>query len=268
MPENKLISEIDNLPVRKSGLWIKKKHYYLTEYAKIFTTGMGKKWSKLTYIDFFAGPGRCFVESGQEEMDGSPLLMLQYDFYHYIFVEKDINIMQALQKRCQDSPKVKNIAFLNADCHETIDQVIQKIPSQSLSLAFIDPTDINIPFTTIENLSKTPHGVDLIINIQLGIDMKRNFELYKSQGDKSKLGRFLGENINWSELKDTVDVIKCYKERIGNLGYSTVEFKDISIHNTKKAEMYFLMFASKNPRGLDFWRKITRKDHQGQQELF
>ena len=52
-----LVSKIDGLAIRESGPWVKKKHYYLSEYAKILTIGMGKKWSNLTYIDLFAGPG-------------------------------------------------------------------------------------------------------------------------------------------------------------------------------------------------------------------
>jgi three-Cys-motif partner protein len=268
MSKSAVISKVDGLILRESGPWIKKKHHYLTEYAKIFTIGMSKKWQNLTYIDLFAGPGRCIIKSAPDEFDGSPLLMLQHNFSHYIFVEEDRKIMQALQKRCESSPKHSHITFINADCHKTIEQVIEKIPYKSLSLAFIDPVDINIPFATLRSFSQTPYGIDLLINIQLGMDIKRNFELYKSQGDDSKLGSFLDGSVPWDQLRDTVDVIKLYKERIGKLGYSTVEYTDIPVHNTKKAEMYFLMFASKNPRGLHFWKQITRKDHLGQKELF
>ncbi len=105
MSKSAVISEVDGSILRESGPWIKKKHYYLTEYAKIFTIGMGKKWRNLTYIDLFAGPGRCIIKSVQDEFDGSPLLMLQHKFSHYIFVEQDKKIMEALQRRCASSPK-------------------------------------------------------------------------------------------------------------------------------------------------------------------
>ena len=61
---------------------------------------------------------------------------------------------------------------------------------------------------------------------------------------------------------------KQQKERIKELGYQTVEFKDVTIKNTLNAPMYFLLFASKNPKGLHFWKEITKKDHSGQFELF
>lgn len=54
MSQNQFISKIDGLISRPSGSWIKKKHYYLNEYAKIFTRGMRKKWPHLIYIDLFA----------------------------------------------------------------------------------------------------------------------------------------------------------------------------------------------------------------------
>lgn len=195
-------------------------------------------------------------------------MLLQHRFTNYFFVEKDRESISALQKRCTQSPKYSDITFINEDCHQTISQVISRIPSRSLGLAFIDPTDINIPFTTVQHFAESAHGIDLLINVQLGIDIKRNFRRYKLEGDSSRLGQFLGGNVPWDKLKDTVDVIKLYKERIGKLGYGTVEYTDIPVHNTKKAQMYFLLFASKHSRGLDFWKKVTRKDHVGQQELF
>ncbi len=38
-------------------------------------------------------------------------------------------------------------------------------------------------------------------------------------------------------------------------------------HHRKNLEMYSLIFASKDLRGYDFWCKISRIDHKGQQKL-
>ncbi|MBM3251796.1 MAG: hypothetical protein FJZ11_03340 [Candidatus Omnitrophica bacterium] len=78
----------------------------------------------------------------------------------------------------------------------------------------------------------------------------------------------MGGGVDWDKLNSPHDAVKLYKERIKDLGYQTVEFKDITIRNTLNAPMYFLLFASKNPRGLHFWQEITKKDHSGQPELF
>ena len=267
MPKEVIISKIDGLPLRPSGIWIKRKHYYLKEYAKIFTTGMSKKWEGLTFLDLFAGPGRCLIEGSTPE-DGSPLIALQFPFSAYIFVEECDVLMDALQKRCVGSPKIGSIAFIQKDANKNIGDIIEKMPQNHLNLAFIDPTDIDIHFDTIKALSGLPTGVDLLMNIQYGMDIKRNFKTYRAQGEISKLQRFLGMDYDLSRLKRPHDVIEVYKARISELGYKTVEFRDISVRNTNNAEMYFLLFASKHPTGLKFWTEISKKDEQGQQEFF
>lgn len=257
-----LVSTRDGLSVRPSGAWIDKKHFYLRRYMDILTKGMGRKW-ELTYIDLFAGPGRCLIESTGVEKDGSPLLSLDYGFSKYVFVEANPVDLDALKTRCKNSPKHPNIDFILGDCN----RIVEKITPSGLSLAFIDPTGIDVSFETVRKLT---HGrrVDILMNIQLGMDIKRNFERYKKQGDGSDLGVFLGGNVPWSDIKTARDAIDLYRQRIKGLGYGAVEFKDVTVRNSQSVPMYFLFFASKDPRGLDFWRKITTKDEAGQYELF
>lgn len=261
---SEIISEVDGLITRHSGVWIKQKYYYLRRYLDIFSKGMKNKWT-LTYIDLFAGPGRCLIESNGSEQEGSPLIALQYDFNKYVFVEESTELIDALQKRCKDSPKLNSIKFLSGDCNNIVDQISSEVDSTGLNLIFIDPTGIDIHYDTIEKISKGKRA-DLLINVQMGIDITRNFKTYKEWGDNSKLGLFIGRNIAWDKIESPRDAIKLYKERIKKLGYGTVEFKDITIKNTKNAPMYFLLFASKHPRGLEFWKKITKKEPSGQLE--
>ncbi len=258
-----LISVVDGWPIRPSGVWIDKKHFYLRRYMEIFTKGMGKKWS-MTYIDLFAGPGRCVIESSGAEKDGSPLISLEYGFSKYIFIEKNHNDLEALKKRSQHSPKHSSIEFIPGDCNE----VIGKVHPSDLSLAFIDPTGIDVHFETVKTLTAN-RRVDILMNIQLGMDIKRNFVRYKKEGDSSDLGLFLGGDVPWEKIHTAREAVNFYKQRIRGLGYSTVEFKDITVRTHKtNVPMYFLFFASKNPRGLDFWKKITKKDESGQMEMF
>ncbi|MEK6727057.1 MAG: three-Cys-motif partner protein TcmP [Candidatus Omnitrophota bacterium] len=265
---NEVISKIDGLVARPSGIWIRQKYYYLKRYLDIFSKGMKNKWGgNLTYIDVFAGPGRCLIESTNQEEDGSPLMALQYDFKKYIFVEESKELIHALKIRCKNSPKFSMIKFLEGDCNSIVDKIIPEVDSAGLNLIFIDPTGIDIYYKTIERIAKEKR-VDLLINVQFGIDITRNFLFYKKRGDNSKLGLFLGDNVDWDKLNNPQDAIKLYKERIKELGYQTVEFKDIVIRNTLNAPMYFLLFASKDPRGLYFWKEIAKKDHSGQLELF
>ncbi|MBM3248000.1 MAG: three-Cys-motif partner protein TcmP [Candidatus Omnitrophica bacterium] len=261
-------SKIDGLIVRPSGPWIKQKYFYFKRYLDILTKGMKNKWAgNLTFVDLFAGPGRCLIEKTNEDIEGSSLISLQYGFRQYIFIEEQKELIKVLEERCRKSPEFSKIVFLQGDCNGIVEETIRKIDSSSLSLIFADPTGLDLHFSTIEQIT-LQRKVDLLLNIQFGTDIKRNFKLYKKQGDSSKLGLFLGGEVNWSKVNLPIDAIKLYKEVIGRLGFKTVEFKDITIKNTMNTPMYFLLFASKNPRGLDFWKKTTVKDLSGQPELF
>lgn len=262
------ISKIDGLIVRSSGPWIKQKYFYLKRYLDIFTKGMRKKWrGNLTFVDLFAGPGRCLIRNTSEEIEGSPLISLQHGFKQYIFVEEQKELINALDKRCKKSPEFSNIVFLKGDCNRIIDDVIKKVDSSSLGLVFADPTGLDYHFNTIKRIA-TERKIDLLLNIQFGMDIVRNFSKYKKKGDNSKLGLFLGSDVDWNEINRPIDAIKLYKERIGKLGFQTVEFKDITVKNSNNTLMYFLLFASRSSTGLDFWKKITAKDYSGQLELF
>src|SRR5476651_232435 len=101
---------------------------------------MAKKWSGgLTFIDLFAGPGSCLIDKTVHE-DGSPLIALQYGFSKFIFVEENDALMDALKKRCAQSPKSGSITFIQGDSNTSIQNVIKQMPSGNLNLAFIDPT--------------------------------------------------------------------------------------------------------------------------------
>ncbi len=260
MKKEKLISQRDGLPIRSSGPWIRKKHHYLIRYADIFTRGMKNKW-ELTYLDLFAGPGCCLIEKEMIELAGSPLLALGFDFRKYIFIEQDHDDLEALKQRCSKSPKLSQIQFIEGDCNKNIDQ----IRLTGLTLAFIDPTGIDVHFETIKRLTSLG-PVDLLINIPFHIDIKRNFTKYIKTQHK-KLDLFLGGKVPWDKLHQERDVLELYKKRIKDLGYQTVEYSDIVVSNTNKVPMYFLFFASKHSRGVEFWKKITKKDETGQLEL-
>jgi len=257
-------SSIDGLPVRESGPWIQRKYFFLKRYMDILTRGMRAKWQgRLSYIDLFSGPGRCLIRGTNSEVDGSPLIALGYEFSKYIFVEENPGNLRALRQRCGKSPKQRAIQIIPGDCNA----VIGKVVPEGLSLAFIDPTGIDIHFETVRQLTSN-RAVDLLMTVQFGIDMKRNFEQFKKQGSRSKLWNFLGGGVDWSAVRDASAALGLFKERVKGLGYKTAEFREIVVRNVQRnVPMYFLFFASKNPKGIEFWHKITARDETGQRQL-
>lgn len=62
------------------------------------------------------------------------------------------------------------------------------------------------------------------------------------------------------------------KAKLKALGYQEVlrddEVNDEPLmRNVKSAPLYRLIFASKHPRGHDFWHKVTKRDVSGQKRL-
>jgi three-Cys-motif partner protein len=267
----------DGLAVRDSGSWAKEKLYYLGRYLKIFSVGMKNKWpGKLYYVDLFAGPGRCRIRGTEEEIDASPLVaLLGFDFAKYFFFEEDRPCFDALEtrgrKRAPD--RWERVKTIPGDCNETIEQA--DLPSEGLGIAFIDPTGISqVSFDTIQRLT-SGRQIDLIINFPEGMGIRMNLFQY-TQTETNALDRFMG-SARWKErFRESLTsfdqactaIAQEYLTNLRSLGYLAVDSDWIPVKTGQNTLLYYLLFASKNPRGNDFWRKIKRIGPHGQRELF
>lgn len=265
----------DGLSVRDSGIWAKEKLYYLERYLDIFSVGMQKKWlGKIYYADLFAGPGQCRIAETGEEFDGSPLIALKFNFARYFFFESDPDCFKALETRirARAPEKLRNITLISDDCNKKIDQI--KPMTGALGLAFIDPTGISpIAFETIRKLA-AKRKIDLIINFHEGMGIRMNIHQY-SKKEQSALKQFLGSDRSIKQFRtaptsiDQVcrEITNEYRDNLRSLGYQVVDGDQIPIKTEKNALLYYLLFASKDPRGNDFWRKIGLIDSHGQRKL-
>lgn len=265
----------DHLQVRDSGIWAKEKLYYLEHYLKIFSVGMRKKWlNKLYYIDLFAGPGRCLARETNEEFDGSPLIALKFNFAKYFFIEADPECDKALAARikARAPEKEKDITRIQGDCNECIDSI--KPAPGALGLAFIDPTGIApIAFEIIRKLTEN-RKIDLIINFHEGMGIRMNIHQY-TRKEQSALKTFLGSDRSMKKFKEAPssidqvcrEITNEYRENLRGLGYQVVDGDQIPIKTEKNALLYYLLFASKDLRGNDFWRKIGQINPHGQRRL-
>lgn len=265
----------DGLPVRDSGIWAKEKLYYLERYLDIFSVGMQKKWlGKIYYVDLFAGPGQCRIAETSEEFDGSPLTALKFNFAKYFFFESDPTCFKALETRIRvrAPEKLRNVTLIPDDCNKKIDQI--KPMTGALGLAFVDPTGISpIAFETIRKLAAN-RKIDLIINFHEGMGIRMNIHQY-SKKEQNALKQFLGSDRSIKQFRtapssiDQVcrEITSEYRDNLRGLGYQVVDGDQIPIKTEKNALLYYLLFASKDPRGNDFWRKIGLIDPHGQRKL-
>jgi three-Cys-motif partner protein len=262
----------DGLPARPTGQWVRGKKYYFSRYLDIMTRGVGKKWAgNLSYVDLFAGPGRSIVRGTGEEVEGSPLLALNHEFSRYVFVDVP-EVLAVLKKRLIGHPKASQISFVEGDCNAVIETVRKALPPNHLTLAFIDPTGLQIQFRSLRHLVQN-RKMDLLMTIQLGMGVTMNLPQYlKTEG--GRLTSFLG-NAGWVEdvkhggtaSQFARRYLARYLRELRSMRYSTVREREIDIRNDQNLLLYFMVLASRHPLGGKFWREATQIEWTGQRRL-
>jgi len=264
----------DGLVARPSGDWVNSKFHYLRRYLNIFSVAMKHKW-KLYYVDLFAGPGLCKIRETQEEINGSPLIaLLENDFDNYYFFETDPDCFQALTERIKKlaPEKVSKTQLILGDCNETINRI--NPPSNGLGVAFIDPTGLSpLIFETIRKLSLN-RKIDLIINFHDGMGIRMNLHQYTDNIDTA-LDSFIGSN-RWQQRRQQKlmsfedicrEIVNEYMENLRDLHYLAFGDEMVPVTTKQNSLLYYLLFASKHPKGNEFWRKIGLIDPQGQRRF-
>jgi three-Cys-motif partner protein len=256
------VSAIDGLPIRDSGAWIETKHRLLTYYSRLFATGMKHAWTSRIYLELFSGPGRCLIRTTGKEDLGSPLKVIEHEFTKFVFTEMNLAGAEALGQRLDAFENALKSEIWCGDCAEAVQRI--KIPAGSLTFAFIDPTGIgHAPFSLIEALHKKTR-CDLLINIQHGMGIKMNMHQYTPDADEqSALTRFLG-NESWKKIprhnpRDFFrGVLEIYKKGLGKLGFKFIG-QEVLIMNDQNTPLYLLLYASKHPKGKEFWDKSMKR---------
>jgi three-Cys-motif partner protein len=267
------IVAFDGLPARQTGPWVHDKKFYLERYLSIFTRGVGQKWNgKLSYIDLFSGPGKSIIRGTGEEVDGSPFVALDCELAHYVFVDA-ANVLATLRKRIEGHNKAGKVSLIEGDCNDVIDAVRNASPPDHLTLAFIDPTGLQIKFNTIRRLVQN-RKIDLLMTIQFGMGIRMNLRQYSdSEGDA--LTEFLG-NASWREDVESGGtpsqigrrIVDRYLRQLRELRYESVQNREIEVRSDQNnLLLYYIVLASRHPRGNDFWRKITEIQPSGQRLL-
>jgi three-Cys-motif partner protein len=269
MPTGDFVNCSDGKPGILVGPWAKEKLHYIKRYCDIFNTGMKNQWGTRTYIDLFSGPGICVLPNNNEEIKGSPLLTFdsKTPFTHYYFNDLDLETIEILKTRAIINGS-STIEYINADCNSAVDELLPKLPSNSLDFCFIDPFNWEIRFDSIRKLT-TDRRMDLAITFQVGM-MKRALAITLP----ADLNAFFPD-VKWyhdyqaaheQELSRSRILLDNYENGLRELGYKAI--KDYNLMaNTKNVPLYHLIFASKNNRGADFWDKIAARSETGQMRM-
>ncbi len=216
-------------------------------------------WPNRVYIEFFSGPGRCYVRETHGEEPGSPLRVIEEDFTRFIFIDIDTKAARALEKRLSDHPKADKIEIWNGDCAEAINQIV--FSRDSLTFAFVDPTGISqLPFSLIAKLKQKTRG-DLLINVAHGMGIKMNIHQYTPDADEDcALTQFLGndswkKNVGKPVAEFFREFLNSYRESLASIGL--IHSRNHVVVNNSKTPLYLLLFVSAHPLGQKFWNKAV-----------
>jgi three-Cys-motif partner protein len=272
-------SPTDGLLSRVSGEWAKEKLHYLGGYMGIVNKAMQRHWPHRAYIDLMAGPGRCILENGDDEFDGSPLRALKCEppFTSVLLVENAPKLLTALRSRTASYGS--RVQIIEGDCNDpdVITNIRETVPGSALALAFVDMLGLDVKFETLKQLTKG-RRIDLAITFQVS-DLVRNVpQILKGQADGKRLDDFFGTS-EWRQVVADAEQRKLptttigdaltdfYIARLSTLGYSDVQPLHRLMKNKLNAPLYRLVLAGKHERAADFFSKISKIEYSGQRGL-
>ena len=248
--------------------WSLEKYQLVGSYCDIFTNGMKFKWDQLVYIDLFAGAGHATIKESNKTYLNSAFtaMSIPVPFTKYILCEKDEKRFNALSERVKRDFSHLNVELIKGDSNKNVQKVINAIPpfkkgNTLLPFCFVDPYSLNLNFSTIRALGSTL--MDFLILQALHMDANRNIETYLKDKN-TKIADYLGKS-NWRELLEEYGAYKNifvkfladqYQEQMYQIGYQKTKHMHHIRSNQKNLPLYYLAFYSKNPRGIDFFKKI------------
>ena len=252
----------DGLLARKSGVWAKRKHYYLNNYCGITTKGIRNKGLRLIYLDVMAGPGLCKIKETGE-------VALSHDFAEYWFIESGSNLADALQQRVQGHAKADRIHVLREDWVQLANSGKLRFGNLDLVVAFVDPTGISqVPMTAMISLAANSR-IDILMTIQHTLGIVWNAPQFLRSQNETAFDRFLDWNGWRSEWRGkapaeigrlAIDHFSRYLQKKG-----FINTRHISV--PEERPFYRFTLFSRHRRGEDFWNKILHIDEKGQRDL-
>lgn len=277
------MSTLDGLPVRCVGEWAYDKIYRLVQYFGTFAGGMSKKWHGLNYVEICSGPGRCITRNDHTEMDGTALAVIRSKQFPKlkkgIFIDASPRVVDILNQRIKalDASHIAEAIVGDYGDAQNFCRILNRLPDSCLNFVFIDPTECDVPFQTIQRIVAHLHNADLLINVALGTDVTRNIiPAILSASHKTaraKYENFLGvpgfcrqpDVVKLAKLSDHDDLrrkfAETYNQTLRSEGYQYTDVRRVKHY-------YYLLFASRSPKGLEFWQESCTYAPDNQKVLF
>lgn len=246
------------------GSWVPaEKHRLLCEYLD-GSRYAWKKWQSRVLIDPFAGPGRIQVAGESFSRDGGAVrawrsLVQHAPFTNMFIGDLDEERALACQRRLA-AVGAPATAFVGP-ADETVRAMVAAVPSGSLSLAYIDPYNLEfLSFSILQELAKLPK-VDLAINF-CTMDLQRNAE---PEFDPSR-ARFDGTAPGWrqhppvllaSKKNVKVAFLRYWCDLVRGLGFSHSREMP-TVRNDRGHGIYRMVFFARHDLPTRIWTDVAK----------
>ena len=272
------IDETDGLPRQIVGEWVLHKHALLRRYVDISGVGVRKRWlangkAGATFTDLLAGPGRVRTRETHQVLDGSALVAWRQSveskapFTQMFVADADPVLCDAAARRliAAGAPVHVETGLASA----TVDRVLPLLDPFALHFAFLDPFNLAaLPFDVISKLA-TLKRMDILIHVSAQ-DINRNLRRY-IKNPSSPLDVFAP---GWRDHADTgrpdfyvrARIVEHWRGLLKAAGMDTAEAAEL-VSGPNNQPLYWLAFAARHPRALEFWEKIRALEPDPQQGL-
>jgi len=266
--------------LRCVGEWCFDKIHRLVKYFGIFAQAMKGAWGgHVYYIEICSGPGRCSPRDGWEQ-DGTALAVLRDRRFANVeraqFFDNDPEAVKVLQRRIDALGQAHKAQALVGDYNDpaSILKRIDETCSRGLYLILVDPTRCDVPFKTITALKNGLNSVDFLVNVALGTDFNRCArQVVLDRGfaeTRDRYERFLGAEgfLAGPDVMAACDRPEALRRLFARRYLESMRGIGLEYADTKPVrQYYYLLFASGDARGLEFWRKACKYDPSGQGTL-
>ena len=266
----------DSLPREVVRFWAKEKYERVRRYVDISCAVrrkfIGDRKGGATFIDLFCGPGRVRIEDTEEVVPGSPVLAWnesvrgESPFSGVYIADLQNSLVDAAAARLTAAG-----APLVRDCGravETVERVVAALGPFGLHFAFLDPFNLRaLPFAVLDRLS-TLERMDILVHVSIQ-DLQRNLRRY-IKATPSPFDDFAPgwrQHVNVEQHDDLVrgQIMHHWISLLANCGMTTARSFE-RVEGEKRQPLYWLGFAARHERAVEFWEKICALDKQG--ELF
>ncbi len=254
----------------------------LGDYLSVFVQA-AKSAPNCVYLDAFAGDPDNIIEGTDHGFSGSAELALGVlpSFTHLRFFEQKSSRVHALRELASSYGN-SGARVIKGDCNQQIPRVLQELPVQAPTFAFLDPDGMELRWSTINAIADHKRGyaeqtgrskVEMWILFctsgivrMLGSNQndavqreypKKIAELYGAWGPWQRVweARLSGE-LEPGQAKRAY--LYLYMDRLAGLGYKHLLVRPIKPR--KSNELYAMIFATDSPAGESIMRWAQEKD--------